>query len=404
MEKSGTINVDDLQARTTLEEAAAKCGVHLDVRNRGKESRIDCPFGCAGDHVGRRDISVNVENPQRIWACHFYSCGFRGNLLTLMHGWLTGSKPSGGKLKGNEFARVKRVLASQPSADLSQNPAGKPPERVPAPPAETVRNVPLIHSADPKIRELHNLDEKFIVDVPAMSPAAASYVRRHPCLTPDAMRKWRVGYLPHDGGGDKRGTSLRGNIIYPLLSERGEVLAWIGRDVNFETKEREFLRLSPVERSDKETPAKHKIPRGLFRGNELFGQQAARLEEPGYREFIIQHGILVLEGFNGVINCDNNLGIPAVGIMSNRITQPQLERVAAWAKRLAGGKVAICFDADGAGDDGAKEALWQFAERGLDVRLVWSRAMHGGQFANRQTEEITLEEWNGVLRPSLLRE
>ncbi|RLT19823.1 MAG: hypothetical protein DWI29_04790 [Planctomycetota bacterium] len=49
-----------------------------------------------------------------------------------MHGFLTTSKPSGGKLKGDEFQRVKKVLAgiSQPdvshkarAAGLSDSPA-----------------------------------------------------------------------------------------------------------------------------------------------------------------------------------------------------------------------------------------------------------------------------------------
>jgi len=47
-----------------------------------------------------------------------------------------------------------------------------------------------------------------------------------------------------------------------------------------------------------------------------------RLKEPGYRESIARHGIIVVEGFNDVISLDN-LGIPAVAIMSNRITERQ---------------------------------------------------------------------------------
>ena len=107
----GYIDVDRLQAETSLEQAAAMCGVPLDVRDTGPEVRIDCPFQCPGDHAGRKEVAVNTENPQKVFQCHAYQCGFRGNMLTLMHGWLAGSKPTGGKLKGEEFQRVKRVLA-----------------------------------------------------------------------------------------------------------------------------------------------------------------------------------------------------------------------------------------------------------------------------------------------------
>ena len=128
------------------------------------------------------------------------------------------------------------------------------------------QNVPLIDSPLPHVRELHNIDEKLIRDIAAMNPAAAGYLRRHPCLTPEGMAKWRCGYLPHDGGGDRRGWSLRGNILYPVLSEQGKVLAWVGRDVQYEQKERDYQTLSPAERQRQQPPAKHRFPKGFHRG------------------------------------------------------------------------------------------------------------------------------------------
>ena len=69
-----------------------------------------------------------------------------------------------------------------------------------------------------------------------------------------------------------------------------------------------------------------------------------------------------------------------------------MTKVERFAKTLAGGKVSILFDADEAGDEGAKEAHWLLAQRGLDIRIGWSRAMHGGKFAGRQPENITADE------------
>ena len=130
-----------------------------------------------------------------------------------------------------------------------------------------------------------------------MNPAAASYVRQHRCLTPESMTKWRCGYLPNDGGGDKRGWSLRGHIAYPVLSEDGNVLAWVGRDPLFEQKQAEYDSIRPELRGDKTPPMKHKVPKGFHRGQEPFGQQASRLNEPGYRESIAANGIIVVEGY-----------------------------------------------------------------------------------------------------------
>jgi hypothetical protein len=271
-----------------------------------------------------------------------------------------------------------------------------------SPPPFSTRNVPLVESDDARIRELAMLDEKFVTDIANMQPASASYVRRHACLSPESMKKWRVGVLPMDGGGDKRGLSLRGNISYPLLSEDGKVLAWIGRDPNHEQKERDFARLSPAERTGQLPPMKHRFPKGIHRGLELFGQQASRLKEPGYRESIARHGIIVVEGFNDVIGLDN-LGIPAVAVMSNRMTEMQGDKVAMWAKQLANGRVTLMFDCEPSGIDGAKEALWFFAQRQLDVRLAWTPWMHGGKFAGKQPENLTTTEWTEAILPAIVR-
>jgi hypothetical protein len=209
-------SVDDLQAQTTLPEAAAKCGVTVEVHGGGRQVRLDCPFNCPGDHAGKRELSVDTGNPQKVFACHAYGCQVRGNLLTLMHGWITGTRPTGDRLKGEEFKRVRNVLTGEPTAvPADPKPAGKGTKTK----NEPTRNVPLAHSENIKARELETLDEKFLRDVAVIPPSAASYIRRHPCLSVPLMEKWRVGVLPLDGGGDKRGWSLRGQLLYPIRAE-----------------------------------------------------------------------------------------------------------------------------------------------------------------------------------------
>src|SRR5204862_5789242 len=97
---------------------------------------------------------------------------------------------------------------------------------------------------------------------------------------------------------------------------------------------------TPVERAGKEPPGKHRFPKGFHRGLELFGQQSSRLAEPGYREFIARHGLVIVEGFNDVIGLDN-LGVPALGIMSNRMTEAQGKKIVRWAKQLASNRVNL---------------------------------------------------------------
>ena len=130
--------------------------------------------------------------------------------------------------------------------------------------------------------------------------------------------------------------------------------------------------------------------------------QSARLAEPGYRESIARTGVIVVEGFNDVIGLDN-LGVPAVGLCSNRMTDEQAEKIARWAVQLADGKVTLLLDCDDPGDEGAKESLWLLAQRNVKVRLAWTRAMHGGAFDGRQPETLTGNEWLHSMLPGLLR-
>src|SRR5207249_4705562 len=204
-------------------------------------------------------------------------------------------------------------------------------------------------------------------------------------------------------GKDKRGWSVRGQLLYPVLGEDGKLLAWVARDPLFETKEQAFNALLSEERAKEKKPAKHRFPVDFHRRQELFGQHAGRLGEPGFRQVITGCGIRLVEGFNDVSGLDA-LGVPAVAIMSNKITEHQVSKIERFAKNLSGGKVTLLFDNDDAGDDGAKESLWLLGQRGLDVRLGWARAMYGGKFAGRQPENLTAEEWEKAIRPGVVRQ
>src|SRR5438128_5115791 len=153
-------SVDDAQAQTTLPEAAAKCNVVVEVHGTGRQVRLDCPFSCEGDHAGKRELSVDTGNPQKVFACHAYQCQVRGNLLALMHGWLTGTRPTAGKLKGEEFKRVRGVLLGDSPIPAVGTAA---PVEVTTPDQKTSapRNVPLAHSENEKAREVVTVDEKF---------------------------------------------------------------------------------------------------------------------------------------------------------------------------------------------------------------------------------------------------
>ena len=92
-----------------------------------------------------------------------------------------------------------------------------------------------------------------------------------------------------------------------------------------------------------------------------------------------------------------SIRIPALAIMSNRMTEAQVGKIVRWARQIGSGRVTLMFDCEPTGDEGAKEALWQLAQRRLDVRLAWSLSMHEGAYAGKQPEVLTREDVERML-------
>lgn len=388
--RSGYINVDDLMPQVTLEQAAAYYGVPLpELHRTGDEIRTRCFLNCgAGCRTGDRALAIKANDPVKRWRCHQYGCGKGGNLVSLCDlmkpGPHTDGRPRGERFK--EIAADLRAMVE--GVAHSHTPKAPPPTAAAEAEVEAPKvNLPLARSPIERARSLVMLDEKLITDPGQMSPDAAGYFRRRPFLSSEVCKKWRIGYLPANAGEDRSGGTMRGRIVYPILSERGEVLTWFGRDPEWEVKHAAWLSKGGVGRE----PEKFHFVKGFHRGLELFGQHASRLQEPGYRKQIARLGVIVVEGPNDVISLDA-LGVPAVGACSNTITEGQVQKLARWAKQLSGGVVTVMFDCDEEGEKGAKQALALLAEH-CRVRLAWSPVAWNGRFRNRQPESLTAEEW-----------
>jgi hypothetical protein len=257
------------------------------------------------------------------------------------------------------------------------------------PPPEIKVNIPLKDSENERARALTELDRKFLVEVEGMSPKASAYVRRRAFLTPEVCRRWRMGYLPRDvGGEDKSGGTMRGKIVYGYLSEDGQVLTWFGRDPEWEEKHQKW---ETSGRSERE-PEKFHFVKGFHRGLELFGQHALSAE--GTTEKLRGLGLVVVEGPNDVIRLDT-LGVPAVALCSNTITRQQAGKAARLARHVAGGVVTVFLDEDEQGENGMKQALAYLAQL-VPVQLAWTSKMYGGRFRGRQPESLTLDEWQTI--------
>lgn len=254
--------------------------------------------------------------------------------------------------------------------------------------AAAIGNRPLAESDNERARGLVHLDEKFVVDPAQMTPKAASYFRHRRYLTPEAEKRWRMGYLPRDTGGDRAGGTMRGRIVYPLISESGELLTWFGRDPEFEERHDEW------ERGGKEgrEPDKYHFVKGFQRGLELFGQH--RVADESFRRQTAETGLLIVPGANDVIALDA-LGASAVGLCGREITAEQAEKVAALVRVCGAPGAILMLDCTEAGDRAAAAALPMLAARTL-VRLAWSRDMHGGEFRGRPVDAVKEAEWKNI--------
>ena len=202
-----------------------------------------------------------------------------------------------------------------------------------------------------------------------------------------------MGYLPRDGR-----SLFRGMIVYAHANERGEILTYSARDPAFAEKWNDWIRDG---RPEKSRPSKHRYVKGFHRGLELYGQAAERLADRRLKESLGRIGLVVVEGMNDVIRL-SGLGIAAVGLCSNKATDDQIEKLERFARSAGQDRIVLLPDNDDDGEAGFKELLWALAERGLDVRLGWSRRSHDGRFEGLQPEQLSDDVWENVLLPGIV--
>ena len=413
---NGYIDVDSLQqeliaAGDAVERIASFYNVALpDLHKNQIETRMACIFECGKDQeTGDRAISIKTKQDGAVFRCFQYGCTVRGNLLNLMFLMKHNHEPTAGKLKGSEFKEIATDLqamiegnspietnkktsvsgtglpcATQNTLDSNPDEFNETNEKT----FDEIKNIPLKDSDNERARELVNLDDRFITDIAEMSPAAAKYVRQRPFMTSEIMKKYRCGYLPSNAKG-----LLRGHFVYGYPDAEGQILTWFGRNLNYEDQHKKWQRHS----NNKNEPRKFKFVKGFHRGQELFGLGLPQFQQLATKEYFEQNpktGIILVEGQNDAINL-HTLGVPALAICSNTITETQAKKLATLANQTHNTHISIMFDLDKEGQTGAKQTVLELAKH-CRVRLAWSSAIADGQFNGRQPESISLEELGGM--------
>lgn len=382
-------DVDRLIEQTPVAAVLGHYGLDAPEMTTG-EHRMNCVFNkeCGNSQYGQ--LTIRLEDPVNRIFCH--TCKVRGNLLTLIHGLETHQPPTGGRLRGDEFKAAVAALMniagegneSQPTPNTKAHRSLKGQSPLPSPPVPV--NVPLHRHEKEAARALADLHEDLITDVSQMSPEASAYVRSRPWMTPKLMKKWGVGWIPGNG----RSLFRKGYLVYTHRNERGEVVSYSGRDLSFEAKWTKWLRRGDAE--DRK-PNKHRFVSGFHKGSELYGGQASRLKEPYVQKSLQRHGVVVVEGMNDVLRMET-LGVAAVGLTSNKATGHQIEKLVRFAQTSAKNRVNLFPDCDAEGESGFQDLLWKLNEQRVDVKLLCTSTMHDGQFAGRDPEKMSDEEFS----------
>jgi 5S rRNA maturation endonuclease (ribonuclease M5) len=396
---SGYIDVDSLQqelvaSENAVERIAQFYSVDLpELHKTQNETRMACVFACGKEQeTGDRAISIKTKQDGAVFRCFQYDCTVRGNLLNLMYLMKHDREPTGGKLKGMEFKEIAKDLQSIVEGHSPE--AKQPSDKVPIqPPSETeeeiLNNVPLKDSDNERARELVNLDVQFITDVSEMSPKAAAYVRQRPFMTPEMMKEFRCGYLPSNSKG-----LLRGHFVYGYPDSEGNILTWFGRNLNYEDQHKKWQRSGD---SSKE-PNKFKFVKGFHRGQEFYGlPQFRKIATP---EQLQKTGIIIVEGQNDVMNL-HSLGIPALAICSNTITETQVDKIVTLVKQTNAYHISIMFDLDESGKKGAKQVLIELAKY-CPVQFAWTSELTDEIIDKQQPESLVRDDWDKLKSPILL--
>ncbi len=386
--QSSFIKVDDLMPKVAVEQALAYYGVanvELHRHETRGEIRSRCFLNCGRQgETNDRALCIEANHPGKPWKCFQSGCGKGGNLVSLCDLMKPGENAKG-KPRGERFKAIAADL--QAMTEGQTLPAAPTAPISPGTPA-LVANVPLERSDNSRARALTNLDAKFVRDPALLPPAVSRHLRVRPWMTEELLRQWRVGYLPRDGGDDKSGGTMRGHIVYPWLTEQGELLTWFGLDSEFAEKHNKW---ESSDRSDPE-PMQWRFVKGFQRGLELFGQH--QLHAEGVKEKLSGIGLPLVEDPDEVLRFAA-LGVPAVGLCGDRVTREQADKAAKLAREVAGGVVTVLLPCTAEGEVGMKQALGYLSQL-TAVRLGWSPKMYSGAFQGCSVDSLTQEEWQMV--------
>jgi|GEM_PF-496113 len=339
-----------IKSRVTLLDVLARYGVELRAFNQ-YQRKGKCPLPTHTSE-GEPSFVASFKKAGWVWACHSSSCVAARNV----------PDGNGGLKKGGDLIDFVRIMEKCSLSEAGERlnswfgPFEDSAAQVQAPPQED----PAFASGEEPVNRPLGFTLKGIQFA-------------HPFLTvrgfdPEECEYLGVGFFSGKG-------SMQNRIVFPIHNERGELVAYAGRRVEYSLHDEDPTHVAP-ECPDLE---RWKFPAGFHRGLEVYNLNRVVLSGSEH--------VVVVESFWGVLGCVRAGIMNAVAIMSNNITDAQAELIARNFKHAT-----VMLDGDEAGRGAISQVVSRLDKANIalsDIALVPR---------NLQPDTMDIEELRLLLR------
>lgn len=323
--------VEELKYKNRIDDVISS---YVNLKRAGANKVGLCPF-----HSEKTPSFTVFTNTDTF---HCFGCGVGGDVITFIM-----------RAENLEYMAALEFLAKRVGMEI---------------PADTEQKSEMLHRA--RILEMNKEAAKFFNKMlyePRAEKARAYLEKRK--LTAAAVKRFGIGYAPEEfdalrnymhskgysdvelkeaflcGKSERTGKFFdyfRGRLIFPIIDNLSNVIAFGGRATDEEVKPK-YLNTS-------DTPV-------FKKSRNLFALNFARTSCEDY--------LILCEGYMDVIAV-NMAGFPnAVATLGTALTPEQARIMAKYTKR-----VVISYDNDGAGQNAAKRAIPLLSEAGLEVSVI----------------------------------
>ncbi|OGH54283.1 MAG: DNA primase [Candidatus Levybacteria bacterium RIFCSPLOWO2_12_FULL_40_10] len=367
--------MDDVEKVKSKLDIVEIIGEHIQLKKAGRNFKALCPFH------GEKTPSFVVSPERQIWHC--FGCGKGGDIFTFLE-----------EYENITFAEALKETAARAGVKLTISAAR----------TDREKKQELIYGLNHLSAQFYNY---LLLSHPA-GKRALKYLIDERKLSIPLIKTFNLGYAPEKdalvryligkkkykeddllvsglayrtgrnasgpGGPPARGVSdfFRDRIIFPIIDQRGNIIAFSGRLLE-PTGPELVERAGGKYVNTRETPV-------YIKGDTVYGLNLAR-------DGIKKEGkVIIVEGEFDVITAHKQ-GIPnIVAVKGTALTENQIKLL----KRFAP-KFALCFDTDPAGTEAQRRSIKMIEREGITATVISLQGTRGESVKPKDPDELLNE-------------